>query len=186
MEPKNRHPLECITNQGGLSMLEALIPFVEYPMKLPLALFIKFNEIKLIINAFRSIDNLTRLGLNAASGSPTDMLCALTGISPDILKMMMSLSESTNGSGLSPEMLSGLSGQSEMDFSSLATILGQLGAQDSFQKPSNSDSHSFDDALQRILSEYDMAQAEAYRSNPSDTNEAETSTNSFLTEEQNG
>ena len=163
-------------------MLEALIPFVEYPLKLPLALFIKFSEVKLIINAFRSLETLNRFGLNAASGNPTDILCALTGIPPDTLKMLMSLSETMNGSSFSPEMLSGLSGQSGMDFSNIAAVLGQLNAQSANQTTSHSYdeaaksithspdetrqnmSHSFDEAIQKILSDYDMSQAESYLS----------------------
>lgn len=179
MESKKRHPLECITNCESLSMLESLIPFVEYPLKLPLALFIKFTEIRLIINAFRSIDTLSRLGLNSASSSPTDMLCALTGMSPEMLRILMSLSENMNGS-FSPEMLSGLSGQNGMDFSNIANIFGQFnkGGKDSplssFDVTDTSESSdtngstydntgdSFDAAIQNILSEYDMAQAENY------------------------
>lgn len=94
MEPTNRHPLECITSQSGLSMLECLIPFVDYPLKLPLALFIKFNEIRMIMNAFHSFDSLSSFGLNMSSNSPTDMLCALTGISPEILNTIMSMNSS--------------------------------------------------------------------------------------------
>lgn len=179
MESKNRHPLECITNCESLSMLESLIPFVEYPLKLPLALFIKFTEIRLIINAFRSVDNISRLGLHSASSSPTDMLCALTGMSPEMLKMLMSLSETTNGS-FSPEMLSGLTGQNGMDISNLVNIFNQFnkGGTDSSpppfdvsgtSKPADTEEHtysrsedSFDAAIQNILSEYDMAQAERY------------------------
>ncbi len=179
MESKNRHPLECITNCESLSMLESLIPFVEYPLKLPLALFIKFTEIRMIINAFRSVDNLSRLGLHFASSSPTDMLCALTGMSPEMLKMLMSLSENTNGS-FSPEMLSGLTGQNGMDISNIVSMFNQFNktgtdgppppfhASDTDDRPNtrehteNFSDDSFDTAIQNILSEYDMAQAERF------------------------
>lgn len=179
MESKNRHPLECITNCESLSMLESLIPFVEYPLKLPLALFIKFTEIRLIINAFRSVDNLSRLGLHSASSSPTDMLCALTGMSPEMLKMLMSLSENTNGT-FSPEMLSGLTGQNGMDISNIVNMFNQFnkGGTDGPPPPfhasgtsdppttreytESSSDDSFDAAIQNILAEYDMSQAEGY------------------------
>lgn len=179
MESKNRHPLECITNCESLSMLESLIPFVEYPLKLPLALFIKFTEIRMIINAFRSTDNLCRLGLHSASSSPTDMLCALTGMSPEMLKMLMSLSENTNGS-FSPEMLSGLTGQNGMDISNIVSMFNQFNkggtdgppppfhASDTNDTPNTTEhtesfsADSFDTAIQNILSEYDMAQAERF------------------------
>lgn len=168
MESKKRHPLECITHSEGLSMLESLIPFVDYPMKLPLALFIKFIEIRLIINAFRSVDTISRIGLNMASSDPLDMLCALTGMQPEMLKMLMSLSENTS-SGLSPEILSSLSGKNGMDFSDLSGILNRFGTNSAETSTDNRQtSASFDEAIQNILSEYDMAQAENFAQNISE------------------
>lgn len=181
MESKKRHPLECITHSEGLSMLESLIPFVDYPMKLPLALFIKFIEVRLIINAFRSVDTISRIGLNMASSDPLNMLCALTGMQPEMLRMLMSLSENMNGS-LSPEILSGLSGKNGMDFSDISGILSQMGTnsmgngfdfsnqntpEDSPINDNDSvqTSASFDEAIQNILSEYDMSQAETFAQN---------------------
>ena len=61
-------------------MLEALIPFVDYPMKLPLALLIKANEIRLIIHAFHSLDYLSKIGLHNSSKDPIDMISSFTGI----------------------------------------------------------------------------------------------------------
>ena len=96
-----------------------------------------------------------------------------------MLRILMSLSENMNGS-FSPEMLSGLSGQNGMDFSNIANIFGQFnkGGKDSplssFDVADTSESSdtngstydntgdSFDAAIQNILSEYDMAQAENY------------------------
>lgn len=174
MEPTNRHPLESITGSSGLSMLELLIPFVDYPLKLPLALFIKFTEIRLIINAFHSLETVTRLGLHSTSNSPTDMLCSLTGISPEMLQMLLSLSGNTNAS-FSPELLSGLAGNSSMDFSNLAAMFqqmntGSMGKQS--PSPENTvhgtekqpeemtESGDFERNIQQILAEYDMQQAE--------------------------
>lgn len=91
MDFKNRHPLNAIDGYESLSMLEALIPFVEYQLKLPLALFIKFNEVRLIIKCFQSPNNLTRLGLHYANSDPWDMICSLTGMPPELVKMMMSM-----------------------------------------------------------------------------------------------
>ena len=184
MESKKRHPLECITHSEGLSMLESLIPFVDYPMKLPLALFIKFIEVRLIINAFRSVDTISRIGLNMTSSDPLNMLCALTGMQPEMLRMLMSLSENMNG-GLSPEALSGLSGKNGMDFSDISGILSQMGANNmgngfdfsNQNTPENSPANdndsvqtsaSFDEAIQNILSEYYMAQAETFAQNISE------------------
>jgi len=91
MDLKNRHPLNAIDGYENLSMLEALIPFVDYQLKLPLALFIKFNEVRLIIKCFQSPHNLSRLGLHCATNDPFDMIGSLTGMSPDLIKTMMSM-----------------------------------------------------------------------------------------------
>lgn len=176
MEANNRHPLESITNNNSLSMLEALIPFVEYPLKLPLALLIKFNEIRLIINAFRSLDNITRLGLHNISQDPMDMLCSLTGISPEMLKMLFSMMENMDGT-LSPDMLSGLAGKSPAGFPNIANLFQSVSSSsdngihntdfsphtDNHMKQKVSDyqeSEDFDRNIQNILAEYDLMQAE--------------------------
>lgn len=188
MEQNNRHPLESITSSGSMSILEALIPFVEYPLKLPLALLIKFNEINLIINAFRSLDNITRLGLHNTSTDPMEVMCSMVGISPELLKMMSSLTENMNDSNAA-DILSGLSGNSSPDFSNFANLFQNVSAnQEHNDEPSppvthteeeaensefsndfNSDmtqnsSHNTDEDfefnIQNILAEYDLKQAE--------------------------
>lgn len=188
MDQNNRHPLGAITNRGSLSMLEALIPFVEYPLKLPLALFIKFTEIRMIINAFHSLEDMTRLGLHNASNNPTDMLCSLTGIPPEMLNMLFSLSENF-GNSFSPDMLSGLAGNSGMDFSNLASMFqsvsNQAGTAGSpppppFSAPfsgspfsgnpmtgqNNAGNEEFNRKIQNIFAEYDMLQAAQFDQEP--------------------
>lgn len=109
MDLKNRHPLNAIDGYENLSMLEALIPFVDYQLKLPLALFIKFNEVRLIIKCFQSPHNLTRLGLHCATTEPWDMICALTGMSPEVVKMMMSMMDGGNGGSMFSDLFNGFS-----------------------------------------------------------------------------
>lgn len=163
MEPTNRHPLDCITNQSGLSMLECLIPFVDYPLKLPLALFIKFNEIRMIINAFHSFDSISSLGLNATSNSPTDMLCALTGISPEMMNMLMSMTSGGNG-GISPDILSGFSHA----FSGMQGMNGEHnpafvhGSENAKGYSPFTGSTNLNDNIANIFAEYDMEQVADY------------------------
>lgn len=186
MDQNNRHPLGAITNRGSLSMLEALIPFVEYPLKLPLALFIKFTEIRMIINAFHSLEDLTRMGLHNVSNSPTDMLCSLTGIPPEMLNMLFSLSENW-GNSFSPDMLAGLAGNTGMDFSNLAGMFqsafnqpGTAGPPPPFSTPfsgnpvpdhpmsgqTNAGNEEFNRKIQNIFAEYDMLQAAQFDQEP--------------------
>ena len=177
MDLNNRHPLNAIDGYENLSMLEALIPFVEYPLKLPLALFIKFSEIRLIIHTFQSIETLTRIGLNQATGDPLDMICSLTGISPEMLKMIFSMMQN-NGDPMSSDIFRNFTGSSGADFSNLTGMFQSM--QNGFgntpppAEPFNhtstnhaehSSPHSsddFDKNIQSILAEYDLQQAAQY------------------------
>ena len=175
MEQFPRHPLNAITNNNPMSMLEALIPFVDYPMKLPLALLIKANEIMLILRAFQSLDYLSRIGLHNPSKDPMDMLGSLTGMSPEMLKMMMSVLNNSDTAG-NADLLSSLmgGGQPPPDVSSLFSNMqadpprsaAPPFANDTPSSPESStyntppdETTSFDDRIQQILSEYDMMQA---------------------------
>lgn len=174
MEPINRHPLEAITCRSSLSMLEALIPFVDYSLKLPLALFIKLDEIRLIIDAFQSRRTLCKLGLHNTNSDLMDILCSLTGMSPDLLKMMMSMMENM-GDSFSTDMLSGLMGNSAMDFSNLASMFGQstkmnegTPSNHSYANNHQTDDNDFDRNIEQILAEYDLKAAEQMQNETDD------------------
>lgn len=166
MEPINRHPLETITCRSSLSTLEALIPFVDYPLKLPLALFIKLDEIRLISEAFHSHHLIHKYGLHNPNNDIMDIICSLTGMSPDILRMMMSMMDNT-GDSFSPDMLSGLMGTSNMDFSNITSMFGQNADIKAASTPDNkvsnnnfsdnqaSSDYDFDQNIQNILAQYD-------------------------------
>lgn len=176
-------------------MLESLIPFVDYPLKLPLALFIKFNEIKIIINAFHSTSNLVQLGLHNSSASSTDILSAVTGVPPEMLQMLFSLNE-LSGDSFNPDILSGLNGKNSIDFGTIANMFNKFSSppasstqhentqkyppfsesQPPFEQASDFSDNStdnFDYQLQSILSEYDMMEAAQYdEENPEAFNES--------------
>lgn len=189
MEKINHHPLEGIINNSNLSMLEALIPFVDYPMKLPLALLIKFQEIQLIINFFHFQNNLSKYGLHNSNNDPIQILSSLFGISPDLLKTMMTLSETMSDS-FSPDILSGLSGNSTSDFSNITNLFQQNFPKNETHNPTSpknnssmqkkdNDSDDFDKNIQQILSSYDLNQAETlnHENNPSPSNNKNKITN---------
>lgn len=172
MESINRHPLEVICSRSKLSMLEVLIPFVDFPWKFPLALFIKLDEIRLIAEAFQCRHTLCKLGLHNPNTDMMDILCSLTGMSPDMLRMIMSFMENT-GDSFSPDMLSGLMGTSGMDFSNLSSMFGQNADIKAASTPDNNFTNSnpfsfnnftdsqtssnddFDQNIQNILAQYD-------------------------------
>ncbi len=168
MDFANRHPLNAIDGYDNLSMLEMLIPFVDPSLKLPLALFIKFSEIRLIIKCFQSTENLVRLGLHNPSNDPLDMVCALTGMSSDMLKIMLSMMNGDNH-----DMFSNLfSGNT--DISNMMNIFQNTQADFTDSSTNNSPdcNHTFTDnasccddfesSIQHLFAEYDLAQAEEY------------------------
>ena len=165
MESKNPHPLESITKQSGLSMLEAMIPFVEYPWKLPLALFIKFQEIKLILHAFQSLEHLSKIGLHKEASTPLDLICSLTGMNPQMANMLLTFSDLGKDS-----LFSGASADFSnipFDIETLKSFLRETGTNSPITKepstPPKSDLSGdlFDQKLQSILAEYDLAEASA-------------------------
>lgn len=171
MEQNKQHPLDCILNQSGLSMLECLIPFVDYPLKLPLALFIKFHEIQLIVNALQSPESIRRFGLHEPGSSPMDMVCALTGMSKDMLNMLLSMS-SMDLSGMSPDLFSSLSGMGQNAFQGQNNQNNDTGYDSKYNTGYDTEYNNgyntghntgnLDDNISNIFAEYDLEQAENY------------------------
>lgn len=158
MEQHPFHPLDSLIRNNPMSMLEALIPFVDYPLKLPLALLIKANEIRIILHTFRTPDLLLQCGLHNPSNNPVDMLSSLTGVSPDMIKTMFTLAE-TMGKHNSDDILSSFMGNEHPP--DINTLFEQVSSNQTQEKPPTTDT-LFENRLQQILSEYDMMQASQF------------------------
>ncbi len=174
MDFHNNHPLNNITRNNPYSMLEALIPFVDYPMKLPLALFIKYHELRLIVEAFQSIDSLSQYGLHNTSSNPMDMLASFTGISPEILKTMMSLNENQN-----IQYTNNTTGGTDNTINNYNTTINDTSNTintNTADKTYNFDEESFDEKIKNIFAEYDLLQASEYSDLSSDDRHTETNT----------
>lgn len=155
MDFKQQHPLEKINGYNNLSMLEAFIPFVDYSLKLPLALFIKFNEIKLIIQTFQNHDLLENIGLHHASSKPTDFLCALTGMPPELFELLFN-NAGTEGTGNLNSFFSNLSGFPDTIFSNQTT----------FENPSRKPNAPLDTSdIDNLFASYDEAQNQQKQTN---------------------
>ena len=138
MEFHSSHPLDNITRQNPYSMLEALIPFVDYPMKLVLLFMIKYQEMRLLLDAFQSVDNLSKYGLHNSSNNPFDMLGNIMGVSPEMLKTFMSFAESRSNDATAKDYVN-----------------------QTFFSDKQSD-NSFDENIKNIFAEYDLLQAAEY------------------------
>ncbi len=165
MESPNRHPLESITKRSDLSMLELLIPFVDYPLKLPLALFIKLNEIMLIANAFRSADTIERMGLHSESRDPMQIIGSLTGISPEMLQLFYSYANTAMDSAFFPDS----SAYKEQTDTANTDTTDENGFPSDSNLTSDSDisdfppeNTNFETNIQKILADYDMQQAQQF------------------------
>lgn len=72
-----RHPLDSIYPNNSLLLLEAMIPYVEPSLRLPLALLIKIQEIQFILNAFHNPQTMKACGFDNTASNTEDMLLAL-------------------------------------------------------------------------------------------------------------
>lgn len=72
-----QHPLDNIYHNNSLLLLEAMIPYVEPSLKLPLALLIKMQEIKLLMQVLTNPSRMEACGLNRSNSNSEEMLSML-------------------------------------------------------------------------------------------------------------
>lgn len=72
-----RHPLDTIYNDNSLLLLEAMIPYVDSSLKLPLALLIKVQELQILTRVLQNPARTDACGLNKASGDSEQMMTML-------------------------------------------------------------------------------------------------------------
>lgn len=119
------HPLDKLIADHSFSFLEALVPFVDYPFKKPLVLFIKYQELMAIFHALDNRPFLSECGFDCHPSGPEDMLHDMCRFLPpdyadsirqmsQMMKMMqmMNMAESQDmhkgnsyaASGMSPQV----------------------------------------------------------------------------------
>lgn len=74
----SKHLLDNLYPDNHLLLLETIIPYVDPSMQLPLALYIKFQEIQFIISAFRNPGRLSSCGFYPGQVSNEDLLQTLS------------------------------------------------------------------------------------------------------------
>lgn len=97
------HPLDKLIADDSIFLLEALVPFIEYPYKKMLVLFIKYRELTSIMNSLSDRDYISSCGFDCHPKSTEEMLASMCNILPgDIsstmkqMKQMMSMMEVMN------------------------------------------------------------------------------------------
>lgn len=72
-----QHPLDTIYNDNSLLLLEAMIPYVDSSLKLPLALLIKMQELQILTWILQSPARTDACGLNKATENTEQMMTML-------------------------------------------------------------------------------------------------------------
>lgn len=72
-----QHPLDSIYHNNSILLLEAMIPYVEPSMKLPLALLVKMQEIRTLMQVLGNPSQLDACGLNRNCERPEEFISVL-------------------------------------------------------------------------------------------------------------
>lgn len=99
------HPLDKLIKDDSLCFLEAVIPFVDYPLKRLLVIFIKYKELTYILDALSDHRFMSECGFDCHPENTDDMLRDMCGLLPgDIagsvnqIKSMMQVMQMMNNS----------------------------------------------------------------------------------------
>lgn len=76
------HPLDRLISDTSFSLLESLVPFVDYPYKQMLVLYIKYKEAMAILTCFHNRDYTAQQGFDCHPKSTEDFVCDLCKILP--------------------------------------------------------------------------------------------------------
>lgn len=82
MQTESFHPLDRLIGNSSLSMLEALVPFVDYPMKRMLVLFIKYKELMALLNCFNDPEYIAECGFDCHPKDSQDFITGLCNVLP--------------------------------------------------------------------------------------------------------
>lgn len=72
-----QHPLDKIYPNNSLLLLEAMIPYVDQSLKLPLAMLIKLQELRILMQVLSSPSRVEACGLNRGNGNMDELLNVL-------------------------------------------------------------------------------------------------------------
>lgn len=117
-----RHPLDNLIRDDRLFIMEAIIPFVDDNMKAPLAMYIKFMELKAILEALRDPGYVNSCGLHKDINNQDDIFsslanCGLMGGKDQLenMKKAMNMMNMMNKMKQGGDSESGVSGSGSTD-----------------------------------------------------------------------
>ncbi len=80
MKEPFQHPLDNLYPNNSLLLLEALIPYVDTSLKFPLAMLIKMQELRYLMQAFQNPSCMEACGFNRGTENSEEMLTSLCKI----------------------------------------------------------------------------------------------------------
>lgn len=166
MKQSLQHPLDNLYPNNSLFLLEAMIPYLDPSFQLPIALLIKLQELRTLVQFFRNPSRMESFGFNRSSCGNEELmsaLCQTMGINlPEQMSNMQNMQNMMNLAGslnLSPQMAPSPPAGSDIIPGSFRTDAFQTDSfqTDSFQtETADSMSHNREDmidAIRQILSE---------------------------------
>lgn len=97
------HPLDKLISDDSLFLLEALVPFIEYPYKKMLVLFIKYRELMAIMDSLNDRNFISSCGFDCHPKNTEEMLASMCDFLPSNMsssmkqmKQMMGMMEMMN------------------------------------------------------------------------------------------
>lgn len=92
-----QHPLDKLYPNNSLLLLEAMIPYVDPALKLPLAMLIKIQELQILIQVLNNPSRMEACGLNRGTGNSDELLNALCkAMGFDFMEQMNTLNNMQN------------------------------------------------------------------------------------------
>lgn len=134
------HPLDNLIKNSSYSFLEAMVPFVEYPYKKPLVLFIKYQELMSIFRALDDISYADSCGFNCHPSNMEDMINDMCNFLPNNfsnsikqMQQMMQMMEFMNMTSAASDTASSASSfnDNSSDSSLYDSVMSILNEQDS-------------------------------------------------------
>ena len=91
------HPLDKLISDDRLFLLEAILPFVEGPMRMPLVIYLKMMELQQIMRVINNQSYIRQCDFNRDLHNQNDILASLAQCGfPDIADQMKNMQQAMN------------------------------------------------------------------------------------------
>lgn len=174
MHTLRTHPLDKLINNDSLFLMEALVPFVDSSLRMPLAVYIKVTELQLLIKALQNNTYVNNCGFCRDFHNEKDILSALSECGygdiagqmsqmKSAMEMMnvmnaMYSTEASEPSGMSDNATDNFTnGSVNNPFYDSQPAMGGTGTINNDSPPLQNDAGTMFDNIMSILDEYDAS-----------------------------